>query len=222
MTKILFEHIAKPAYNIFVRPYLPQKIAVYNGVPIRAVKLFDQTVTFPEYEEALIGNIRKYARNGDTILQVGGGRGPSAVAAARAVEPDGEVIVYEGGKEYVEKIQETLDLNGVRELVKVKLGTVGEGRNVWGDSTDTDIIDPEKLPECDILVLDCEGAEQVILPQLEIKPEILIVESHGDLGSPTSEVKQNLQKMGYKIKSTSPEVPKEDVYVVAAVRPSQR
>lgn len=206
----------KSAYNRLLRPFLPKKIAVYNGVAIRAVKLFDQKVVFPDYEKPLIDAIRNHAREGDTIVQVGGGRGPSAVAAARAVEPSGTVIVYEGGREYIEKIKETIHLNSVGESVLVEPGIVGEARNVWGDSSSVDVINPEVLPKCDILVLDCEGAEQTILPRLDHKPPTLIVESHGELGSPTDDVKQKVKERGYDIKDVSPEVPEEDVYVITA------
>ncbi|WP_126661902.1 hypothetical protein [Haloterrigena salifodinae] len=212
------QSLVQSAYNRFLRPFLPKKLAVYNGVPIRAVKLLDQQVTFPDYEKPLIESVRCHANKGDTIVQIGGGRGPSTVAAVRAVEPSGHVIVYEGSPKYISKIKETLHLNNVSEFVDIQLKIVGEDRDVWGKTDNVEIIEPERIPNCDVLVLDCEGAEQVILPRFNCTPETLIVESHGQLGSPTEDVKQKVEERGYIIKDISPEVPEEDVYVITAKR----
>jgi len=204
----------KFCYNSLVRPFLPTRIAAHNGVPVRSVKIFDQTISFPDYERGLIDAIRTYGQPGDTIVQVGGGLGVSAVASARRVEPSGEVIVYEGSREYVQKVHETLSLNGVEELVTVTQAVVGEARDLWGDATETKTVSPTTLPDCNMLVLDCEGAEQMILDVLEIRPKTLVVESHGLFNSPTEDVKEQIQELGYDIESVEPELPEDDVYVV--------
>ncbi|WP_226038880.1 hypothetical protein [Natrinema sp. DC36] len=212
----LIRRILRIPYNRVARPFLPTKIAVYNGVPVKEAPLFDQKVTFPEYEGALIEAVRRYGSRGDSITQVGGGKGVSAVASAHVVGPNGNVIVYEGGKDYTDKIRRTLALNDVQDIVKVRTKIVGEDRDVWGNSTGVETIPPEELPDCDLLILDCEGAEQKILPRIECNPATLIVETHGELGSPTEDVKEKVKQRGYKIEEVSPEVPKDDIYVLTA------
>ena len=218
ISKSLLRRALKIPYNNLVRPYLPSKIAVCNGVAVRSCKILDIDDEFPEYEAALIAGIRKHARNGDFVVQIGGGYGPSAVVAAQSVKPEGKVVVYEGGREYVKKIRETLRLNRVTDFVKVELGIVGEAHDVWGETADVDVIEPAEIPDCDVLVLDCEGAEQEILPEFECNPRALIVESHGNLDSPTEDVKQKVENRGYRIESVSEEVPEKDVYVIVATK----
>lgn len=205
----LFRSFLRIPYNHLIRPYLPERIAVYNGVPARVIKIFDIRDTFPDYEEPLIDGIRAHGQSGDTIIHIGGRYGPSAVVSARQVEPFGEVIVYEGSRDYVEKIRETLSLNEVSQLVTVRLAIVGEARDVWGDTTDVETIPPESIPECNLLVLDCEGAEQTILSKMTVKPETLIVETHGELGSPTDNIVEKVQSMEYEIERVTPEAPRE-------------
>lgn len=211
--------LVKKAYNRFLRPRLSErKIGVYNGIPVRDLKLLDRQDEFPGYERPLIKGIRDTSSRGDTVLIVGGGRGVSSVAAARAVEPEGKVLVYEGSLEFVEKIHETIALNDVADLVELREGIVGRNVDVWGETTDKPLVAPEDLPRCDTLVLDCEGAENQIIPPYSYEPESLIVETHGALGSPTDEVKRKIEKRGYEVASVSPETPKKDVYVIVAIK----
>lgn len=39
-------------------------------------------------------------------------------------------------------------------------------------------VDPKHIPECNLLVIDVEGAEYEILEQMKIKPDVIIVELH--------------------------------------------
>lgn len=230
MVSKVLRRIVQFVYDNTIRPYLPKKVAVYNGVPVKKVRLFDQDITTPEYEGALIAGIRKWATKGENVVQVGGGLGVSAVASVRAVEPEGSVIVYEGSQKYLSKVSETLSLNNVEDSVQiqhgvvgsdesdVRLGVGGEEQNAQTNVDRANVVNPEDLPACDVLVLDCEGAEKIILERLEITPRVIIVESHGVFGSPTDLVKEKLRKLDYKIEQEIPEVVEEDVYVITATR----
>jgi hypothetical protein len=70
------------------------------------------------------------------------------------------------------------------------------------DLDNTKKIDVEDLPECDVLEMDCEGAEKEILKKLQIKPRVIIVETHPDFESPPSEIKSILISMNYKVLKT--------------------
>lgn len=71
---------------------------------------------------------------------------------------------------------------------------VGEAINVYGDpdQLSTLVVAPAALPACDILELDCGGAEMVILRNMTIRPRVIAVEAHGLYGAPTVAVKELL------------------------------
>jgi hypothetical protein len=89
----------------------------------------------------------------------------------------------------------------------------------------TPIVKAEELPQCDVLEMDCEGAELDILRNMKVRPRVVLVETHGVFGAPTSAVKKALKEMEYDI--TSVEIAEErfeelhteqDVKVVTALR----
>ena len=58
---------------------------------------------------------------------------------------------------------------------------------------------PSQLPPCNVLQLDCEGAEAEILRGLIIRPRAILVETHGVFGAPTDLVASLLEKRGYVV-----------------------
>jgi hypothetical protein len=60
-------------------------------------------------------------------------------------------------------------------------------------------VHPSELPSCDILELDCEGAEIGILRDMTIQPRVIAVETHGFLGAPTSAARELLEARGYHV-----------------------
>ena len=83
----------------------------------------------------------------------------------------------------------------------VKHAVVGEAINVYGDPDQHSplVVAPTELPPCDILELDCEGAETVILRNITIRPRVIVVETHGLYGAPTWMVKELLEELGYAV-----------------------
>ena len=71
-----------------------------------------------------------------------------------------------------------------------------------GDLGDPPLIPTRDFSECDVLVMDCEGAEIPILQNLQISPRLIIVEAHPLLNSPKEEVIKLLDKLGYEIISS--------------------
>jgi hypothetical protein len=60
-------------------------------------------------------------------------------------------------------------------------------------------IAPDELPSCDVLELDCEGAELDILERMTIQPRALVVEAHGVFGAPTETVRRVIESRGYQV-----------------------
>lgn len=183
---------------------LPTKNVTYNGVLVRASRVGDSIAPWHEtdiddYEGALLRGIQDQARRGDTVVIVGGGRGVSTVVAANQVGPNGRVITYEGAAEAVDVILNTLRLNDVQGSITIEQAIVGEEIDLWGEGGDEDIVGPDELPSCDVLVLDCEGAEVTILEEMEIRPRGLVVETHGMYEAPKSEVVDRIEDIGYDV-----------------------
>lgn len=208
-------------YNMTVRRVLPRKIASLNGVPVRYVKLLDVTDTFPAYEASLVASIRKWVNGGEHAVIIGGGAGVSTVVTARCIELDGTVTVYEGNAEQADLVMETVELNNVGPTVRIRQMVVGEARSVWGGADDCTPLPPEDLPGCDVLVMDCEGAESVVLDSLDIDPDIIIVETHGHLNSPTDKVQSLLVDQGYQVVDELTENADIGVDVLTAIRSDQ-
>lgn len=216
-------------YENFVRPHLPETTVTYNGIQVRNAQLGDSlvpwhTTDIPGYEEAIVRSIREHVDGGDRVVIVGGGWGVSTVAAARRVGEEGSVVTFEGSESAVTNVEETVYLNDVSEGVAVRHAIVSLAHSLRGEKGKATVVSPEELPECEVLVLDCEGAEKEILEEMEIRPRVLAVETHGMFDAPSEEIKKRIGGRGYSI--TDLRVAEErkrefceenDIYVVTAV-----
>lgn len=208
-------------YNWLIRPHTPRKIAVFNGVPVRAVRLFDQSDVFPGYEEPLIEGIRTHVNEGDSVVVVGGGRGVSSVVAAVRAGRSGQVVTFEGSADLVERLRETTRLNGVDDRVSVRHAVVGSAVRLAGEPDGASAVAPAQLPSSTVLVLDCEGAEIEILEDYEGSPRLVIVETHGFLDAPESAVQNQLAERGYEVVHRGVEDRDKGVVVLTAVNRSE-
>lgn len=219
-------------YDTWIRSSLPRRVVSYNGVPVRASRLGDslvpwQTRNIPGYESALVNGIRQYVETGDTVVVVGGGWGVSTVVAANRAGVDGNVVTFEGGAKSVVNVTDAVQLNDVADRVSVRHAVVGRAISLRGQGDDAQVVPPTELPDCDVLVLDCEGAELDILEEMEIHPRSVLVETHGMFGASRSIVETKLKKSQFEINECSvaekrvAEFCKEnDIYVISASRAS--
>lgn len=190
-------------YYGVLRPRFPYTTVKFNGVTVRGAKLFDRHVPSqqadrPTYESGIVNALETHVKAGDSVVMVGGGWGVSAVHASRNAEDTGSVIVFEGSKEMISRVRETLVLNDVEDRVDLRNAVVGHDVDVWGEATG-DVVHPTDLPECDVLVLDCEGTEMEILDELMIHPRVAIVEAHGLYDAPSTEVASILEEQGFTV-----------------------
>jgi hypothetical protein len=163
-------------------------------------RIYDQLKN-PDYETALVRGLHRYVKYGDKVVIVGGGKGVTTCIASVRAGINGTVICYEASRESYNSIKKTLSYNSVPENIEVINKCVGEPVSVWGHLNDEDIVDPAELPDCDLLELDCEGAEKKILKEMTIKPDIILVETHGMYNSSTNEIEELLKELSYKIES---------------------
>ncbi len=208
--------VVRAIYNGVVRPRLPSKIGVFNNVAARRVKLFDATDEFPEYEATMLDALRAAVEPGDEVVVVGGGYGVSSVVAARRAGPDGRVTAFEPARERFAYIDETAALNGVADRVDARRALVGPAVKVDGDGAGADRVAASDLPDCDVLALDCEGAEAEVLRAAEVEPRVVVVETHDCFGTPEAETRDALRELGYEVVERADDEPERGIYVLTA------
>jgi hypothetical protein len=209
----LLKRTAGYLYRRTIRKLLPTIAEVkYSGIPISRERKFGDAKLpvfliphlledIGDYEQTLIGALQSEIRVGDRVTIVGGGEGVTAVVAAQAVGETGSVVCFEGSGWGVQKIQATGTRNKISRRLTVKHAVVGEAINVYGDPDQHSrlVVAPTELPGCDILELDCEGAETLILRNITIRPRVIVAETHGFYGAPTVVVKELLEGLGYAV-----------------------
>lgn len=197
-------------YKNHLRPILPNAGQIhYAGVLVGRRKIGDWLVpklynpphvsSEPGYEEALIKALNTHVKPSDKIVVVGAGIGVTCVIAARNAGPQGSVTCYEGDAAGCGSLLRVAALNGVSNRIQIYHAVVGKAIGVYGNSIASRVVQPIDLPDCDVLELDCEGAEICILNEMTIRPRVIVVETHGFLGAPTSNVRALLEKIGYSV-----------------------
>lgn len=193
-------NLVQAVYNQVLRPTLPRKIAVFNGVAVREPKLLDSFDHDPSYKAGLIAAVRHEVTDGDDVTIIGGGHGVSSITAARRTGTNGHVTVYEAGENWVQKVAATMALNDIPEdQYTIRHALVGPAVDVDGTMADAEKIQAADLKIGDVLEMDCEGAELDILEELseEQCPRAVIVETHPEKGSETAFVRSALCNLGF-------------------------
>jgi len=198
-------------YNLPTR-----KIAVYNGVAIRNSPLLNKIDVNPDHEAQLIAAIRRYVENGETAVIVGGGTGPSTVVTAHQVGQKGSVTTFEAVEKLIKIIRETVDLNKVDDRVTIHHAIVEKPIYLPGEQGRTPLLPASKLPQCNALIMDCEGAELPILQNIKIRPRIIIVETHKHFGASEEKVGKVLTDLNYQI--VSKDLRSDDIFVLTALQ----
>lgn len=223
-------------YKRGIRPFLPSlERFEYAGIPVAVERKWgDEHVPAtwipegledkPRYEARLVAGLRAHVRPGDEVVIVGGGVGATAAIAAMLTGPGGRVTCFEAGGRGVRSVRRTARLNGVEDRLLVRHATVARGVSVYGLQLRRKVVPPEALPPCDVLELDCEGAEIDILRGMGIRPRVILVESHGIYGAPTAAVVDVLEQIGYETTDLGTAEPdlaevcdEADIHVVLAV-----
>jgi hypothetical protein len=181
-----------------------------------AKKRFDDILnvdySWPQnHKETNCDIIEDIVNDGDFVVVIGGGYGISSVVAATEVGPTGEVLIYEGAEEVIKELSDTLSINGVNKQTSINHAVVGKAEDLKSPPGDAVTIQPDDIPPCDVLEMDCEGAEIDIIPELSDEINTIIVETHPLKGAPTSEVKKILEERGWQIAESSPDRRSGDV-----------
>jgi Methyltransferase small domain len=199
-------------YRQGVRPFIPSEPVHYASipichdrkwgdllVPISWVPADEPPTDEPGYEATLVAGLNETVRPGDSVVIVGAGLGVTAVVAALRAGPSGTIQCFEASKQYVRFAQQTAERNNITNI-SVHHAVVAKSIFVYGNGSDLGaVMPPSQLPRCNVLQLDCEGAEVDILRELTIQPRVILVETHGVFGAPTELVASLLEKRGYVV-----------------------
>lgn len=189
----------------------PERYAIWNGVKVPPevapqYRTIDKyfTLVQTDYKQSEGGEVeshKEFTQSGDTVVIIGGGRGVTTVHAIQESSPNGHVIVYEASEKYSKIINEVIELNNVEGSWEIRNTLVGIDIKVYDDSVHHESIHPQELPECDVLEMDCEGAELNILENMDILPRVIIMEVHPQRYQRAPEAIEKLTDLGYDIMS---------------------
>jgi methyltransferase FkbM-like protein len=227
-------------YRRSIRAYLPEGLpAVYSGVATAYNRKWgDEWVPSflvpreaqdrPLYEDTLVRGLNTHVRMGDRVIVVGGGSGVTSVVAALAAGPTGRVQCFEGSAEMIPLIEKTIARNRMQTRISVHPAVVGPLIEVYGGAPNANQVEPNELPQCDVLELDCEGSELSIIKNLSYRPRVILVETHGLYGSPTEKVSSLLQECGYIVTNMGLAEPtdeefcsKHDIQILCGIDPNR-
>lgn len=193
-------------YDNSIRYKLPRTTGVYNGVVTRKYYLLDLTGKYhePEYKQTLVSAARSMVQEGDTVVEIGAGFGVCTVWMAREVGTSGKVVSYEAAGNQVSTTRDALTLNtevieeNLTQRVSVKHSLVGTDLDVYGSHKGANVVNANDLPDCDVFVTDCEGAELDIIQNIESRPRAFVVETHPAHDAETEKLETLLESYGYQ------------------------
>jgi hypothetical protein len=210
-------------YSRTIRPHLScQQYQEVQGISVRTSqrckKRLDSTFgldrSWPQnHKKPNCDFIREYVDKGDTVVVVGGGYGISSVVAATQVGQTGKVLIYEGARAVIDDLLNTLSYNEVAKQTTVKHAIVGEVVDLKSSAGEAKKIQTDNIPPCDLLEMDCEGAEIDIIPRLSKNVNTIIVETHPRKGAPTSAVETALKEHGWQITESAADRTSGDILV---------
>jgi hypothetical protein len=182
-------------YNTILRERLPLTLGSAAGVPVHYPRLLDATKNFPDYKRGLVQAIHNHCEDRSVTI-IGMGRGVSTIHSLRAgaTHVDG----FEASKTMIGVARQTFAACPYQptERITVNHNVVGEVVKMYGDGVGS-VIPESELPANDVIIMDCEGAEQKILTDIprDRSGDVAIVETHPERGVPTNETRTRLERL---------------------------
>lgn len=209
----MLKSIVQQPYNR-IRPYLPRAWGTFAGVDVPGYRLGDVTRSHESYKLGLREALREHTP-GERVDLVGFGRGVTTVVMLRAGAE--HVTGYEAADEMIRVGERTLRANDVpRDRVTIRHALVGEAVDVYGSADGAEAVPPAALrgSPSDVLVLDCEGAEQSIVPAVAGAYGTIICECHPEKGVALDDVRPALSE--YDVDSLPYEPGREEKRILVA------
>lgn len=171
----MIRNVIQSVYDSTLRPYLPRKYRVLNGVALHDAALFDAVDHEPQWKHGVVEAVHEHVSDGTVVGVIGFG-GVVTVHALRAGAR--AVHGYEAAQSMIERGLQAVEANGCdANAVTTTHAVVGAGGELWGDASSAVRLEPDSLPDVEVLVVDCEGGELSILPDVR-QPPTVICETH--------------------------------------------
>ena len=138
--------------------------------------------------------------SGSEVVIIGGGYGISTYYACQSVGENGHVTVYEASNNRVDIIDKMSKKMNIYDRCKIIHGIVGDDGNVYENDSSYEEVEINEIGPCDVLELDCEGAELSILEKIDIKPNEILCEVHGQYLDNPEEIVLILEELEYEIR----------------------
>ncbi|MGQ4557298.1 hypothetical protein [Halobellus sp. GM3] len=201
----------------YIRPYAPtidQSAAIRNISITKKAKFTDLFVPHKAYHEYLMCKlIEENTQRNDSVVVVGGGRGITATLEAKNVGSNGDVLIFEAFPEKSKKIKQVLSANSINAETNVRTAAVAN-KKPSNFPPKTILVDPSDLPRCDVLELDCEGAEIEIIDKLPFLPRDIYVETHGIYGTPRDDVINALERNRFEVVKSFDHIKKKGITIL--------
>ena len=150
------------------------------------------------YEEGLKAAINKINIQIESATIIGGGYGAIAVYLHKKITQKCKITIYEASVHQASIIRRTMEINSVFNAKVINM-PVGATVSVYNSDQPLNVLPANDLLNTDLLIMDCEGAEKIILDTIIIKPKVIIVETHGFLGSGTNIIREKLLAHNYDV-----------------------
>jgi len=204
----MLHSLVKSIYNR-IRPFTPKKYISYSGIAIKHGRLFDISDK-RKFKPEGVETVQEYIQPNDHVVEVATGHGVfSLICSVNGAT----VKSYEHDPSQIEDAKRLHKLIGVDDTIEIIQGFVCEPEDCPPTVPDSDCVTPSELPESDVLLLDCEGAELQIIASVEPRPPLVIVETHPPQGTPSDDVEGLLLERGYDIQSKRSVNAEKDIIV---------
>lgn len=168
---------------------------------------------------------------GQTVIDIGANIGGFALVAAQAVGDSGRVIAVEPERHTFDRLERNIAHNGFEQVTALKLAVGGapgetmlytfgnplmssivpdesdapppEGAQVVEVVTLNQLIEQQQVERCDLLKMDCEGAEYDIIDSLDAATAErigrIVMETHPVEGRTVNGLTKRLESLGFEV-----------------------
>jgi hypothetical protein len=189
--------LIKPLYNTLLRPHLPETYLSANGIAVPGGRFFDRTTDI-DYKPVARRALTAHLDAGDHVVEIATGHGIFGLVCHRE---GATVDTYEADAETLDRARELHQLVGADDSITHHHALVGAAGHGLGE-TDAPALAVSDLPDRDVLLLDCEGAEKAILSESDHRADRVLVESHPNQGAPATALQSILEDSGYQVVQT--------------------
>jgi len=234
MTLATVRHQLGAVYDAHLRERLPRRPGeVTGGVEVAdARRLLDLSHPGRGHEPALCDAISTTIEAGDRVLIFGGCTRFSSLPASRGAGEAGLVDAFEPVTAQRQRLKDTIERNDTPATIRPHADHIGDVTE-WSEAHFGAIpewsrpLRPSAIPERDVAVLDCEGAEVEAIPllcdahDLAWPPaERVVVETHGFIRDAASSaaVREQLDELGYQVGHHGTEDAERDIEILVGVR----